>query len=134
MIMKNAPKKYNIAPARGQALLHFEGRRFPDSVSVFETEIIEEVRTKKSKGQLLLDTKETDLNPDFRNLLIQGDCLSACAYLKQQNIKVDLIYIDPPFASGANYAKKIYLRNGGKSEIEADDNTIGEEIMYGDIW
>ena len=127
------PKHYNITPAKGQALLNFQGRRFPDKIDVFETELIEKVRTTKTKEQTLFD-KETDLNTDFRNLLIQGDCLSACAYLKQQNIKVDLVYIDPPFASGANYAKKLYLRNGGKSEIDADDNTIGEEVMYGDIW
>jgi adenine-specific DNA-methyltransferase len=127
------PKQYNITPAKGQALLNFQGRRFPDKIDVFETELIEEVRNTKSKEQSLVD-KETDLNSDFKNLLIQGDCLSACAYLKQQNIKVDLVYIDPPFASGANYAKKLYLRNGGKSEIEAEDNTIGEEVMYGDIW
>lgn len=127
------PKQYNITPAKGQALLNFQGRRFPDKIDVFETELIEEVRNTKAKEQTLLD-KETDLNSDFQNLLIQGDCLSACAYLKQQNIKVDLVYIDPPFASGASYAKKIYLRNGVVSEVEAQDNTIGEEVMYGDIW
>ena len=127
------PKQYNITPAKGQALLNFQGRRFPDKIDVFETELIEEVRNTKAKEQSLFD-KETVLNSDFRNLLIQGDCLSACAYLKQQNIKVDLVCIDPPFASGASYAKKIYLRNGVVSEVEAQDNTIGEEIMYGDIW
>jgi len=128
------PKQYNITPAKGQAILNFQGRRFPDKIDVFETELIEKVKNTKIRQQTIFD-EETDLNADFRNLLIQGDCLSACAYLKQQNIKVDLVYIDPPFASGANYAKKIYLRNGnGKSEIEAEDNTIGEEVMYGDIW
>ncbi|HPD57907.1 MAG TPA: site-specific DNA-methyltransferase [Smithellaceae bacterium] len=127
------PKQYNITPAKGQALLNFQGRRFPDKVDLFEAEVIEEVRNTKAKQQSLLD-KETDLNSDFRNLLIQGDCLSSCAYLKSKNIKIDLVYIDPPFASGANYAKKIYLRNSGESKIKADDNTIGEEIMYGDIW
>lgn len=127
------PKQYNITPAKGQALLNFQGRRFPDKIDVFETELIEEVRNTKAKEQSLSD-KETGLNSDFRNLLIQGDCLSACAFLKQQNIKVDLVYIDPPFASGANYAKKIHIRNGKKAEIESDDNSIGEEVMYGDIW
>lgn len=131
--MMKTPKQYNITPAKGQALLNFQGRRFPDKIDVFETELIEEARNTKVREQTLFD-KETDLNSDFRNLLIQGDCLSACAYLKQQNIKVDLVYIDPPFASGANYAKKVYLRNGQSSQVEADDNTIGEEIMYGDIW
>ena len=127
------PRQYNITPAKGQALLDFQGRRFPSKIDIFETEIIEEVKNTKVKEQSLFD-KETKLNSDFKNLLIQGDCLSACAYLKSKNIKVDLVYIDPPFASGANYAKKIYLRNGSKSDIEADDSTIGEEIMYDDIW
>ena len=127
------PKFYNIAPAKGQALLNFQGRRFPDKLEVYEAERIEEVRSTNGKNQSLFD-KEKKLNSDFTNLLIHGDCLSACAYLKQHNIMADLVYIDPPFASGANYAKKIYLRNGGKSDIEKEDNTIGEEIMYGDIW
>jgi adenine-specific DNA-methyltransferase len=127
------PRQYNITPARGQALLNFQGRRFPDKMDIFEAKLIEEVRNTKAKEKSLFE-EESELNHDFRNLLIHGDCLSACAYLKSQNITVDLVYIDPPFASGANYAKKIYLRNGGKSELEAEDNTIGEEVMYGDIW
>ena len=40
------------------------------------------------------------------NMVIRGECVSACAYLKEQGIQVDLVYIDPPFASGADYAKK----------------------------
>ena len=125
------PIDYTIEPAKGQALLSFQGRRLPDKIELFETSVIEEVR---QKGQNKLKT-ETELNADFRNLLIHGDCLSACAYLKSQNIKVDLVYIDPPFASGANYAKKINLRTGnGKSTLETNSNEIGEEIMYSDMW
>lgn len=123
------PKSYNIQPSRGQALLSFQGRRFPDKVELFETEIIEEVRQKRIDKE----EKQKDLNSDFRNLLIHGDALSACAYLKDKNIKLDLVYIDPPFASGANYAKKINLRNISRDEVESD-NSIGEEVMYGDIW
>ena len=44
------------------------------------------------------------------NMVIRGECVSACAYLKEQGIQVDLVYIDPPFASGADYAKKVYIR------------------------
>lgn len=77
------------------------------------------------------------------NLVIRGECISACAYLKEQGIKVDLVYIDPPFASGADYAKKVYLRRNPKlandiAEIEQDleDEELKsfEEKMYGDIW
>ncbi len=125
------PIDYTIEPAKGQALLHFQGRRLPDKIELFETALIEEVRQNGQKKMQL----DTQINADFRNLLIHGDCLSACAYLKSQNIKVDLVYIDPPFASGANYAKKINLRTGnGKAAFENSTSEIGEEIMYADIW
>jgi adenine-specific DNA-methyltransferase len=77
------------------------------------------------------------------NLVIRGECISACAYLKEQGIKVDLVYIDPPFASGADYAKKVYLRRNPKlaekiaaaeQEMDIDELKAFEEKMYGDIW
>lgn len=42
-----------------------------------------------------------------KNLVIRGERVSACAYLKGQGVEVDLVYIDPPFASGADYAKTL---------------------------
>ena len=77
------------------------------------------------------------------NLVIRGECISACAYLKEQGIKVDLVYIDPPFASGADYAKKVYLRRNPKlaekiaaaeQEMDIEELKAFEEKMYGDIW
>jgi len=32
-------------------------------------------------------------NPDG-NMVIRGECVSACAYLKEKGIQVDLVYID----------------------------------------
>jgi adenine-specific DNA-methyltransferase len=54
--------------------------------------------------------KQEQVGEESENLVLRGDCLSACAYLKEQGIKVDLVYIDPPFASGADYAKKIFYK------------------------
>lgn len=77
------------------------------------------------------------------NMVIRGECVSACAYLKEQGIQVDLVYIDPPFASGADYAKKVYLRRNPKvaeaiaqaeQELEIDELKAFEEKMYGDVW
>lgn len=63
------------------------------------------------------------------NLVIRGECLSACAYLKENNIKIDLVYIDPPFASGADYAKKVYLRRNPKVQeaIKLVEEKTGQE-------
>lgn len=77
------------------------------------------------------------------NLMMHGECLSTCAYLKEQGVEVDLVYIDPPFASGADYAKKIYIRRNPlvqKVMKEVEQNLDNEEMkefeekMYGDIW
>lgn len=77
------------------------------------------------------------------NLMMHGECLSTCAYLKEQGVEVDLVYIDPPFASGADYAKKIYIRRNPlvqKAMKEVEQNLDNEEMkefeekMYGDIW
>lgn len=77
------------------------------------------------------------------NLVIRGECVSACAYLKEQGIQVDLVYIDPPFASGADYAKKVYLRCNPKvaeaidqaeQELDIEELKAFEEKMYGDVW
>ena len=94
-----------------------------------------EVETIEKVGEIAADNTE--------NLVIRGECLSACAYLKEQNIKVDLVYIDPPFASGADYAKKVYIRKNPKvveamktaeQEMPMDELKAFEETMYGDIW
>lgn len=77
------------------------------------------------------------------NMVIRGECVSACAYLKDRGIKVDLVYIDPPFASGADYAKKVYVRRNPKvaeaiaqaeQELDVDELKAFEEKMYGDVW
>lgn len=77
------------------------------------------------------------------NMVIRGECVSSCAYLKEQGIQVDLVYIDPPFASGADYAKKVYIRRNPKvaeaiaeaeQELDIDELKAFEEKMYGDVW
>ena len=106
------------------------------------------------RGLPLYEVEQTEkVGGDSGNLLLRGECLSACAYLKDKNIKVDLVYIDPPFASGADYARKVYLRKNPKlaaelakqeaeiadameagEEVEIDEYKAFEEKMYGDIW
>ncbi|MBQ7845545.1 MAG: site-specific DNA-methyltransferase [Clostridia bacterium] len=90
-----------------------------------------------------VETQETvGENPDG-NMVIRGECISACAYLKEKGIQVDLVYIDPPFASGADYAKKVYVRRNPKvaaaiaqaeQELDFEDLKAFEETMYGDVW
>lgn len=104
-----------------------------------------EVEGKLRRGMPLYEMEKVETvgkNSDG-NLVIRGECVSACAYLKSQGIEVDLVYIDPPFASGADYAKKIFIRRNPKiaeaiamaeEELADDELTAFEEKMYGDVW
>ena len=65
------------------------------------------------------------------NKIFWGDNLQVMSHLlKEYRGKVDLIYIDPPFDSKADYKKKISLK--GK-EVKNDSSSF-EEKQYGDIW
>ncbi|MBS1577089.1 MAG: site-specific DNA-methyltransferase [Bacteroidetes bacterium] len=124
----------------GQAILDNITRtqrvlRYRENDKVFD-------RMKRGMPYYEVATLETVGEPS-ENLVIRGECISACAYLKEKGIKVDLVYIDPPFASGADYAKKVYLRRNPKlaekiaaaeQEMDIDELKAFEEKMYGDIW
>ena len=78
-----------------------------------------------------------DLNPAEMNRLIYGDNLLAMAALlagsndmPSMRGKVDLIYIDPPYDSKADYRTKITLSSG---DVEQKP-TVFEQFAYSDTW
>jgi len=129
---------YLSEPVSGEAHLNNFNRllRYRDSDTVGDN-----IR----RGMPLYDVTETEPvgdTPD-NNMVIHGECVTACAYLRERGIKVDLVYIDPPFASGADYVKKIFLRRNplkakelrqAEKELDNSDLKNFEEKMYGDIW
>lgn len=67
----------------------------------------------------------------WMNKIFWGDNLQVMSHLlKGYRGKVDLIYIDPPFDSKADYKKKIKL----KGKVVKNDSLAFEEKQYGDIW
>lgn len=105
----------------------------------------DEVSKKLQQGMPLyeMEKQETVGKNTDGNMVIRGECVSACAYLKEQGIQVDLVYIDPPFASGADYAKQVYIRRNPKvaeaiaqveQDLDIDELRTFEEKMYGDVW
>jgi len=126
-ILDNFTRSRRVLRYRDNTRVYDRIRR---GLPLYEVEKIEEVRGSGNE-------ETTD------NILIRGECLSACAYLKDQGITVDLVYIDPPFASGADYAKKVYLRRNpllaekikkAEEAMDLDELRAFEEKMYGDIW
>lgn len=68
---------------------------------------------------------------DWINKIFWGDNIQVMSHLlKEFRGKVDLIYIDPPFDSKADYKKTVKLK--GKT-IQNDQNSF-EQKQYGDIW
>lgn len=65
------------------------------------------------------------------NKIYWGDNLQVMSHLlKEYRGKINMIYIDPPFDSKADYKKTIKLK-GKKIQ---NDSTFFEEKQYGDIW
>ena len=79
----------------------------------------------------LRETYGTEQN-GWINKIFWGDNLQVMSHmLKDFRGKIDLIYIDPPFDSKADYKKKIDLKGIGKA---MSDRSSFEEKQYGDIW
>lgn len=139
MAIKYVP--YFPTTVSGQAILN----NFVRTRRILRYRESDKVAERIIRGMPLYEVTEQERvgNGDTENMLIHGECVSACAYLKENGNKVDLVYIDPPFASGADYAKKVYIRRNplvakaiqkASQELEDDELKTFEEKMYGDIW
>lgn len=91
----------------------------------------------KTKGMLLFDIyegREGDTFEDgWKNKLIWGDNLLVMGSLLEKFAgKIDLIYIDPPFATGADFSFDAQIGESGK-KISKEQSVI-EEKAYRDTW
>ncbi len=70
-------------------------------------------------------------------LLFHGDNKEVLAHLLANGFrgKVKMVYIDPPFDSGADYVRKVSLRGAaGTAKLDGETHTLDERIQYTDIW
>ena len=101
----------------GRSLLQWEGKQVPPPVVVVPAHCVE-----SHAGH--------DHAPEpLANRLYYGDNRNVLAHLLATGLagQVRLIYIDPPFASSAEYVRKVRLR-GPHSRV------IGQEVQYSDQW
>lgn len=107
---------FQFEPIKGQPMLNWRGKR-PFTSTQFYPAQLKETFGEETEG--------------WMNKIFWGDNLQVMSHLlKQYRGQIDLIYIDPPFDSKADYKKKIELR-GKKAE---NDKTAFEEKQYTDIW
>jgi len=109
-------EKYEFEPIKGYPMLNWRGKRPFTSTQYYPAQL-KEVHGEEVDG--------------WRNKIFWGDNLQVMGHLlKQFRGKVDLIYIDPPYDSKADYKKKIALRGMAL----ASEQTTFEEKQYTDIW
>ncbi len=102
------------------------------NLEVIETINESRATREKEKGTMFKNTPTFE-EGEWRNKLIWGDNKYALAALTEKFAgKIDLIYIDPPFATGANFSTTITI---GDDEIEATKEASAiEELAYRDTW
>jgi DNA modification methylase len=114
----------NITAAKGRPMLSWVGKRPLRHVTAFPAQHIESFNP---AGEPV----------DKGGLLFHGDNKEVLAHLLANGFrgKVNLIYIDPPFDSGADYVRKVSLRGmQGMAKLAGESYTLGEQIQYTDIW
>ena len=98
-------------------------------------ETIKEGRATREPGHVSdLFSARPSGNDEWRNKLIWGDNLLVMASLLEEYAgKVDLIYIDPPFGTGADFTFKVQV---GDEDIAlpGKEPSLVEEKAYRDTW
>jgi adenine-specific DNA-methyltransferase len=131
-LVEQLPEIIKKGKAEAQRILEqIEG---PNKISLQTREL---VIPSKATAALFKSHSDVANEANFPNRLIYGDNLLAMAALltgDSQNSpmrgKVDLVYIDPPFDSKADYRTKITLPG---YEMDQKPNTL-EQFAYSDTW
>jgi len=112
-----------IGEAKGRPMLHWVGKRPLDYVTTFPAQLVETFNP-------------TEEQSEARGLLFHGDNKDVLAWLLAHGYrgKVNLICIDPPYDSGADYVRQVQLRGVAVPKLEGEVHSLGEQIQYTDIW
>lgn len=136
--VKPATTTIPIAAAKGRPMLIWVGKRPLRQVTAFPAQHIESFSPASTFAQSQ-NSQWSDWPKSYPQggLLFHGDNKEVLAHLLANGFrgKVKLIYIDPPFDSGADYVRKVQLRGiKGTARIDGEGYTLGEQIQYTDIW
>src|SRR5450759_1616501 len=127
-----------IKPAKGRPMLTWVGKRPLHNVIAYPAQLVETYGSENKTGEAKPDLWR-DWPADYPKggLLFHGDNKEVLAHLLANGFrgKVKLIYIDPPFDSGADYVRRVSLRGEkGSAKLDGEGYTLGEQIQYTDIW
>lgn len=107
---------FKFEPIKGYPMLNWKGKRPFTSTRYYPAQL------KEQHGEAV---------NGWLNKIFWGDNLQVMSHLLREfRGKVDLIYIDPPFDSKADYKKKVVLKNTNAT----NDHSTFEDKQYTDIW
>ena len=124
-----------ITPVKGRPMLHWVGKKPLEAVRHYPAQLSE-----------AFGVETPPVEPDYDafkksgwNLLFSGDNREILSSLLVAGFrgKIDLIYIDPPFDSGADYVRRVQLRglgNGNGGKLSGAGQSLIEQTQYEDIW
>lgn len=139
MAKKKQNQKKNetkLSQPKGRPMLNWVGKKPLDYIKSFPAQLMEVYNPLKTSEPIENPTFN-ELEKNWQNLLFHGDNKEVLGYLLNNGFrgKVDLIYIDPPFDSGADYIRKIQLRGKEfKSKFLGEEYNVIEQTQYFDIW
>jgi len=145
-------KNIKVTPLKGRPMLHWVGKKPLDVVQNYPAQLSEAFGVDKPPVRPVYD----QFMDRGHNLLFTGDNKEVLSSLLVAGFrgKVDLVYIDPPFDSGADYVRRVKLRgvgngngngengaangngngNGNGDKILGEGQTLIEQAQYNDIW
>mgnify|MGYP002663710679 CR=1 FL=1 len=134
------PTEVSITRAKGRPMLSWVGKKPLGRVTAFPAQAIERFSATDAAPAQGLGSADWSKWPQGLpqgGLLYHGDNKEVLAHLLANGFRgqVKLIYIDPPFDSGADYVRKVQLRGPkGTLKIDGEDYALGEQVQYTDIW
>lgn len=118
-----------VAKAKGRPMLTWVGKKPLARVTAYPAQAIERFDAAPGQTLPLQDTGWSDWPKHLPQggLLYHGDNKDVLAHMLANGFrgKIKLIYIDPPFDSGADYVRKVHLR-GAKGTVKID----GEDTRW----
>jgi len=126
-----------IGKAKGRPMLTWVGKKPLTQVRAYPAQKVESFKATEHVPDSATDWNDWPEQFDQGGLLFHGDNKDVLAHLLANGFrgKIKLIYIDPPFDSGADYVRSVKLRGlKGSQKIDGEDYALGEQIQYTDIW
>ena len=128
------PTDVTITRAKGRPMLSWVGKKPLGRVTAFPAQHVERYSAVGAANNSPLATADWAKWPKDLprgGLLYHGDNKEVLAHLLANGMRgqVKLIYIDPPFDSGADYVRKVQLRDPkGTIKIDGEDYVLGEQV------